>query len=205
MNYDKKVFAKNVQATKDEIAKISKPIFDACAEYQFEHPYVSKEEEAKNHCVKCGTELRQEINTYWNPEGSYAKDCPSIHITKKCPKCNPVAEEKAENKNDPVKDYAVTALDGAYAGARGYLLDSYEEEYVERIKKMDVREAIKSLEINFLEWQKTGRRDLQSWDSAIFVIDIIIAAGILHEKLREVEALPQLDNESEKEKEEETD
>lgn len=81
--------------------------------------------------------------------------------------------------------YVITALDGIYAGARQYLLDIIIQGDNERIRKIDIDEAIVGLERAFLEWEKTGRPDIRTWDSAIFLVDIIIAAGILHEKLGE--------------------
>lgn len=90
--------------------------------------------------------------------------------------------ETNTRKEEP---YIITALDGIYTGARQYILDICDQEYNERIRKTDIDEAISRLEHNFLEWEKTGRQDIRIWDSAIYLIDIVIAAGILHEKLGE--------------------
>ena len=91
-------------------------------------------------------------------------------------------KEKIKEKENP---YVITALDGIYAGARQYLLDMCDQEYHERIRKTDIDDAIVGLERAFLEWEKTGRPDIRTWDSAIYLVDIVIAAGILHEKLEE--------------------
>lgn len=92
---------------------------------------------------------------------------------------------KAEDIKEKEKPYIITALDGIYAGARQYLLDACDQEYHDSIRKTDIDDAIKHLEDTFLEWEKTGHPDIKTWDSAIFLVDIIIAAGILHEKLGE--------------------
>lgn len=102
------------------------------------------------------------------------------------------AEDIKEKEKGKENQYIITALDGIYTGARQYLLDMCDQEYNERIRKTDIDDAIKHLEYTFLEWEKTGRPDIRTWNSAIFLVDIIIAAGILHEKLDENETAEEI-------------
>lgn len=91
----------------------------------------------------------------------------------------------AKNIDDMASSYAVRALDGICSGTRQYLFDTYDKECDDHIKDIDVDIAIKNLEDSFKEWRLHNEETLHTRGSAIFLVDIVIACGILHEKLRE--------------------
>lgn len=201
---ERKVFAKDVKATTEEIAKTAKPVVDAYFKYITENPYVDKDEEKKNNCVNCGTVLRHEIRAFCVPlDSDDSCRIPNIQVEKKCPKCYPIAEEKVEaivedeSKDEAIVEdepkvetsnngYVAMALDGIHAAAGQINFDIGNQDVDETAKKSSIDEAIRSLETTFRHW-KSGRVAPNTWESAIYLVDMMIDVAILHEKLHEIE------------------